>query len=88
MVQHAVFQLQLVFAAILTEIDIEDRLRVTGPHPVDVHAQVVEEHFRGHRPHGIRAGGVRRRQLLHAITQFLRAGQVEVTPGARFRLVT
>ena len=33
MVQHAVFQLQLVFAAILTEIDVKDRFSRYRPAP-------------------------------------------------------
>ncbi|MNC41358.1 hypothetical protein D3C75_901240 [compost metagenome] len=54
---------------------------------VDVNCHVIEEHFWRHRPHGIRAGGIWRRQFLHAITQFLSTRQVEVAPRARFRLV-
>ncbi len=52
-----------------------------------MHRQIVKEHLRGHRPHRIRAGGVWRWAFHHAVTQLLRAGEIEVTPRAGFCLI-
>lgn len=53
-----------------------------------MHCQIIEEHFRRHSTNGIRAGGIRGWAFDHAVTQLLRAGQVEVTPRAGFSLIT
>ncbi|VTM90405.1 Uncharacterised protein [Raoultella ornithinolytica] len=87
MVKHAVFQLQFVLPAVFAEVDIKHRFSMAGFHAIDMDGQIIEEHFRRHGAYGIRAGGVRRRQFLYAVTQLLGAGEVEVTPRTGFGLI-
>ena len=66
---------------------LELEICVPGFLTINMHSQIVEEHFRRHRPNGIRACRVWRWAFHDAVTQLLRTGEVEVTPRPGFSLV-
>ena len=63
-VQHAVLQLDQVLAAGVAEVEVERRpVASRGLRRVQADAEIVEEQVERHRPDGVGAGRVRRRQL-------------------------